>query len=146
MAVKLSDVKQAERSYSNALMTYGENNLATVRALIRWQDLKREYESKKKGKNPMARPRPYNLTLTESERDAFGFVGGRYSNGTDMIRVLENGLPPDKEWSDPGTITFELFESDAWIIKELAEEDDYQFPLFSGRLADKMMEFIEGIV
>ena len=90
--------------------------------------------------------RPYVLTLTESERDAFEFVGKRYGNGTDMINVLVKGLPPNKEWDDPGSITLKLMEHEAWEIRDLAEEDDFMFPLFADGLVEKMMDFVDKII
>lgn len=40
----LRDVKAAEKAYARALLNYGPNNLATIRAEIRWRDMRAERE------------------------------------------------------------------------------------------------------
>jgi len=88
----------------------------------------------------------YTLTLTESEREAFDWVGNRYSNGNAMAKLICEGLPIDTEWGDKGDITFNIPESAAWAIAELAKEDDESFPCFSEDLTLKMLSFLERIV
>jgi len=46
--IRLKDVKDAEREYSNSLFTWGEYNQTTIRALIKWKDLKKVWEETKK--------------------------------------------------------------------------------------------------
>lgn len=85
----------------------------------------------------------YTLTLTQPERAAFDFVGFRYSNGADMRVLIERDR---HDWYSPETLTYEISENDAWEIQELAQNDDYLFPLFNDVLKDKMLAFIERIV
>lgn len=49
MKILLKDLKQAEKEYANAIIIWGENNQITIRALIKYQDLKYRYEIQKKG-------------------------------------------------------------------------------------------------
>jgi hypothetical protein len=89
----------------------------------------------------------YKLTLTETERDAFDWVGARYSNGDDMRRIFCEYLPEGMDWCQPGDITFDLPEHAAWQIKELSEKDDNLFPCFSPDLVTKMLiQFLDKIV
>lgn len=46
--ILLHDVKQAECEYAHATMQWGECNLATARALEKWQNLKEQYGEQKK--------------------------------------------------------------------------------------------------
>jgi hypothetical protein len=90
----------------------------------------------------------YKLTLTESERAAFDWIGGRYSNGNDMRKIIEQ-YPVDQDsgaWDNPGTVTFDLPEHAAWEILELAEQDDRLFPCFASELKLKMLSFIDSII
>jgi hypothetical protein len=88
----------------------------------------------------------YKLTLTEDERVAFDFVGDRYSNGDDMLRIIAEYPTEGKEWDSPGDVTFDLPEYAAWQIADLAKEDDESFPYFGEDLTIKMLKFIEQIV
>ena len=45
--ILLREVKEAERNYSSALMRWGEKNQVTLRAMVKWYDLKREYSNQK---------------------------------------------------------------------------------------------------
>ena len=52
----------------------------------------------------------YQLSLTQSERDAFDWVGDRYCAG-DVARLLRgecNRTPAEAEWDEPGDITFDV--------------------------------------
>ena len=46
--ILLRDVKQAEGEYAYAMTQWGERNLATARALGKWQSLKEQYDKQKK--------------------------------------------------------------------------------------------------
>ena len=48
--VLLRDVKAAERDYCTSLMNWGERNQVTLRAMVKWYDLKKEYAQQKKNK------------------------------------------------------------------------------------------------
>lgn len=43
--IKLEDVKKAEAEYALNLIRYGEHNQATIRAEIRYSELKKKYQS-----------------------------------------------------------------------------------------------------
>ena len=90
----------------------------------------------------------YSLTLSESERDAFDWVGHRYSStGFDMASMIQEGMPEDKEWGDSkGDITFNIPEWAAWQMAELAQSEEHQWPCFSENLAQKMSAFVDAIV
>ena len=89
----------------------------------------------------------YSLMLTESERKAFDWIGGRYSStGYDTAILIQEGLPVDKAWDDSGDITFNISESVAWEIQELADSEEYQWPCFADNLAHKMQKFCDAIV
>lgn len=88
----------------------------------------------------------YTLTLTRAERDAFDWVGGRYSTGFDVANVLVECLDNDDEWSQDSDITFKVSEVQAWEIREFAEQEDGAWPCFSKELAEKMQAFIDEIV
>ena len=53
--VKQSEVKEAERDWQSAMSQFGANNMATDRAEMRYQELKKQWESQKKGKQSYAR-------------------------------------------------------------------------------------------
>jgi len=46
--ILLRDVKRAECEYAYAVTQWGECNLATARALGKWQNLKEQYDKQKK--------------------------------------------------------------------------------------------------
>ena len=46
--ILLREVKEAERDYSSALMTWGEKNQITLNAMVKWYDLKNRYSQQKK--------------------------------------------------------------------------------------------------
>ena len=46
--ILLRDVKWAECEYAHAMAQWGERNLATARALGKWQSLKEQYDEQKK--------------------------------------------------------------------------------------------------
>jgi len=46
--VLLRDVKEAEKVYAVALSRWGEKNQITIRAMIRYYDLKNKYKEQKK--------------------------------------------------------------------------------------------------
>jgi len=41
--ISLKEVKQAEAEYANAIARWGEHNLVTQRAMIKWDELKKRY-------------------------------------------------------------------------------------------------------
>lgn len=89
----------------------------------------------------------YTLILTQGEREAFNWIGDRYSNGNDMRNVIkEYPVNPDDSWDSTGPVAFDLPEHAAWEIKRFAEEDDESFPCFSEELTIKMLRFLEQIV
>lgn len=42
--VRLLDIKKAEREYANAMLTWGENNQITIRAMIKLYELREQYK------------------------------------------------------------------------------------------------------
>jgi len=90
----------------------------------------------------------YQLTLTHGERRAIDFVDSRYANGIDLYKLLWGKCEsqPVCDWDDNLPITFYVKEYIAWQIKELAEQDNYQWPLFSPEFAAKMQTFVDSIV
>lgn len=89
---------------------------------------------------------PYSLTLTQSERNAFDWIGNRYATGNQVADVLTDCLPPDCEWNGDGEITFAIPEHAAWRIHALAEEENNLWPCFSAELAEKMQRLCDTIV
>jgi hypothetical protein len=87
----------------------------------------------------------YSLTLTSDERQAFDWVGSRYSSGK-VANLLLDCIPEDREWSDDGDISFELPEAIAWEINQLAEKEGYSWPCFGPDLTEKLNELCWGIV
>lgn len=90
----------------------------------------------------------YQLTLTQSERSAFDWVGNRYCGG-DVSRLLLTRCqrsPEIAEWDQPGEITFVVPEHIAWEIRDLAEEEDILWPCFAPALTAKLNEFCFRIV
>ena len=45
--ILLKDVKKAEIEYGNVLINWGENNQITLRAMVKYYELKKEYEEGK---------------------------------------------------------------------------------------------------
>ncbi len=88
----------------------------------------------------------YTLTLTREERKAFDWVGYRYAAGTVMEILYTRCTDGYTEWWDEGDITFNVPEHSAWFIKQLAEEEDCQWPCFATELKNKMNTFINQIV
>jgi len=41
--ILLKDINNAAASYSNAVNVWGENNQITIRAMIKWDELKKKY-------------------------------------------------------------------------------------------------------
>ena len=87
----------------------------------------------------------YTLILTADERRAFDWVGDRYNSGK-IADLLIGCLPEDREWGDDGDITFEIPEHVAWEIRELAEEEDFDWACFAPSLSGKLNDFCSGIV
>ncbi len=88
----------------------------------------------------------YTLTLTNDERQAFDWVGGRYAAGEISSLLTAECMGEDDEWSQDGPITFNIPEWVAWQISELADEDDSRWPCFSEELCEKLDDFINSIV
>ena len=86
----------------------------------------------------------YQITLTASERRAFDWVGNRYASG-EIGDIISDGIPDDAEWDSADDITFNVPESAAWQIQELADEPD-AFACFAPALVTKLYEFLEQIV
>jgi hypothetical protein len=90
----------------------------------------------------------YQLTLTQSERHAFDWVGDRYCAG-DVSRLLLTKCqrqPDIAEWDDTEDITFLVPEHVAWQIRDLAEEEEFLWPCFAPELTNKLNEFCFNIV
>jgi hypothetical protein len=87
----------------------------------------------------------YKLTLTNSERQAIDFVGGRYPHGHDLFKLLMS-CDFENDWDCEGDITFTMPEHVAWAIDGLAEEGEHQWALFSSDFAWKMENFLMQIV
>lgn len=88
----------------------------------------------------------YSLTLTQDERAAFDWVGGRYATGNNVSSILCEYLKEDQEWGQEGDITFEIPEHAAWKIRDLCEEEEMLFPCFGDNLVLKMTGFCSEIV
>ncbi len=88
----------------------------------------------------------YKLTLTETERRAFDWVGDRYNAG--KVADLLRGCVPEgeAEWVDGGDITFILPEHVVWQIRDFAEEEGNAWPCFAPNLARKLDELCWSIV
>ena len=87
----------------------------------------------------------YRLTLTASERKAIDWVGYRYSNGTDLYKLL-CGCAWSCDWDDSGDMLIDVPENIAWQISDNAASEDGYWPCFADELADKMQAFIDNIV
>lgn len=92
----------------------------------------------------------YSLTLTKSERKAIDWVGGRYSHGDDLRRLLYQcewvvlNLDEDGcEWDNSDVIEFRIPENVAWQIAEIIEEG---LDCFSDDLCEKLYRFQNSIV
>jgi hypothetical protein len=91
----------------------------------------------------------YRLTLTADERRAIDWVGHRYSNGTDLYRLLfvESKVEPeDADWDAKGDLTFVVPEHVAWQIAENYRAEDECWPCFADPFAAKMNQFVAAIV
>ncbi len=87
----------------------------------------------------------YKLTLTHDERAAFDWVGYRYNAG-EVAALIWEEYRGELEWDAEGDIEFEIPESVAWLIKELAEEENMTWPCFAPELRDKLNSFLDKIV
>ena len=87
----------------------------------------------------------YTLDLTREDRRAFDWIGDRYNAGQ-VAFILIDHLPDDCEWTDEGTISFDVPEASAWEIQRLAEEEGFHWPCFDRGLREKLNEFIDQIV
>lgn len=88
-------------------------------------------------------PGLHKLVLTESEREAFSWVGDRYATGCQVRSTLMDCIPANKEWDDVGDIEFLLDFRDIQIIYDLAKIEDFQWPCFGNNLKNKMNELIQ---
>jgi hypothetical protein len=91
-------------------------------------------------------PTPYSLTLTQDERKAIDWIGGRYTHGDDLKAILLRCVPEEgcPEWEDKGDITFALREGAAWEVSEAIETDN--LACFAPELCEKLWDFQEKIV
>lgn len=87
----------------------------------------------------------YTLALTSEDRCAFNWIGDRY-NAWQVVSILMDHSPEDREWTDDGDITFDLPEYAAWEIQRLAEGEDFLWPCFDRGLRDKLNGFLDQIV
>lgn len=89
----------------------------------------------------------YSLTLTKDEREAFDWVGGRYSSsGYDMAQLIQEGIPSESSWDDAGDITFSIPEHIAWEMQDLAESENFEFACLADSLVSKLWRFLDTIV
>lgn len=93
----------------------------------------------------------YKLVLTKGDRDAIDWVGGRYSTGNDLRKLLITcEYEGEGEWDEPGDIMFDIPEHTAWEIKELIDEETNggrtSIPCFDRSLSEKLWEFVDKIV
>jgi hypothetical protein len=92
-------------------------------------------------------PTPYSITFTFEERKAIDWIGGRYSHGDDLAKLLtcQGWQEPKKDcWGEPVDITFHLTENQAWGIQEIVEQDS--LACFSDELKFKFYTFLEKVV
>lgn len=88
----------------------------------------------------------YTLTLTPDERKAFDWVGNRYIAG-DVANLLQMKCQPENvEWDSSDDITFTIPENIAWHIYDLANQEEFMWPCFSGSLATKLNTLLNSIV
>jgi len=89
----------------------------------------------------------YQLTLTQSEKNAFDWVGDRYvSSGHYVKNLLLQCMSPDDEWDNDTYSDFDIPEHIAWQINDAARDEDYLFPCFCDSLPEKMLNFCYQIV
>ena len=101
----------------------------------------------------------YTLTLTHDERQAIDWIGHRYAHGDKFARLLldcewievsGSGSWLRKndtlEWDFTGSIMFEIPENLAWQMRDMFEEEDFQFDCLSEDFAHKLMSFCFNIV
>jgi hypothetical protein len=92
-------------------------------------------------------PTPYSITLSFSERAAIDWIGGRYSHGDDLSKLLYHQghqTPEEAEWGFHEDITFHLTENQAWGIQEIVEQDN--LACFSDNLKQKFYSLLEKVV
>lgn len=88
----------------------------------------------------------YRLTLTNGERAAIDWVGGRYRHGDELFGLLISeceAIPDDVDWDAPETITFTIPEHVAWAIGDIVDEG---LDCFADELVAKLRRFRDGIV
>ena len=89
---------------------------------------------------------PYTLTLSGPERRAFDWLGDRYGTGEPIAMTLRGCLPDDGTWTQPGDITFQIPEHEAWLIAtRIWKEEIDTWPCFA-QLATKMTNFTSSLV
>lgn len=102
----------------------------------------------------------YKLTLTYADRMAIDWVGDRYSNGTELYRLLWIETPDEcqsaempleqiedgVQWDGNYSITFDVPEQIAWKIKDNEEQEDSSWSCFADELRLKMERFIDSLV
>jgi len=88
----------------------------------------------------------YQLTLSQSDRQAIDFCGDRYPHGDDLFKILIHcdTQPEADGWYYPGPLTFQIPENIAWEIAELLKDSDYS--LLGDNLKYKLLTFIDSIV
>ncbi|CAK9251252.1 unnamed protein product [Sphagnum jensenii] len=105
----------------------------------------RKRSASKRGKETQM---AYSLTLSKSERDAIDWVGFRYNHGDPFYKLLCKctASPEDADWDDVRDITYDMPEHIAWEIRELFEEDNFEFACFAPEFVSKLMQFVDRIV
>lgn len=92
---------------------------------------------------------PYTLRLTKEDRKAIDFVGGRYSHGYDLYKLLwssEVTKLPDCDWDAETEIVFGIPEHIAFQIQEAADENEHRWELFGSELVMKLETLLGKIV
>jgi hypothetical protein len=92
----------------------------------------------------------YTLTLTLAERLTFDWIGNAYV-WADIADILCDNHPDGSDvWNEPGSVTFNVSEANAWDIVALADADTEgghaRFPCADSPLAAKLNLFCDGII
>jgi hypothetical protein len=91
----------------------------------------------------------YHLTLTNAERKALDWVGGRYAHGHDLYRLLWVHCEPEgneHDWDSDAEITFDIPEDVAWQIMAIAEECEHRWDCFAPELVEKLETLCNQVV
>lgn len=89
---------------------------------------------------------PYELTLTQVEREAIDWIGHRYTHGDELYQALckAQWSPADADWGSATPITFQMPEHVAWQVREAIEGDDCT--CLDEPMAAKLWRFSDSII